>query len=211
MANGAYIAYFRVSTDKQGKSGLGLEAQKKAVLDYLNGGNWAVTAEYTEVESGKKNNRPQLAAALAQCKREKATLVIAKLDRLGRSVAFVSGLLETGVEFVAADMPNADRFMLHIRAAVAEEERRMISERTRAALAAAKARGVVLGRAEENDAAATAFAKTIRPDVERLQAAGHTTQRALADALNAENVPPARGGAWHKTSVKRLLERLQAA
>ena len=208
MANGRFIAYYRVSTERQGESGLGLEAQRKAVLDYLNGGNWELSAEYTEVESGKRNDRPELAAALAQCKRDGATLVIAKLDRLARSVAFIAGLMETGVTFVAADMPGADRFMLHIYAAMGEEERRRISERTKAALQTAKARGVKLGRADENGAEADAFAETIRPHVERLQAAGHTTRRALADALNAECVPTARGGQWHKKSVDRLLERL---
>jgi DNA invertase Pin-like site-specific DNA recombinase len=142
---GNFVAYYRVSTDKQGASGLGLEAQQAAVQSYLNGGRWRLVAEFTEVESGKRNNRPRLAEALAVCRRRKATLVIAKLDRLARNVHFISGLLETGVNFVATDCPNDDRFMLHIRAAIAEDEARKISNRTKAALAAAKARGVELG------------------------------------------------------------------
>ena len=112
-----FVAYYRVSTDKQGKSGLGLDAQRKAVVDYLNGGTWELAAEFTEIESGKKSDRPELAMALAAAKRSKATLVIAKLDRLARNVHFISGLMETKVKFVAVDMPEATPFMLHINAA----------------------------------------------------------------------------------------------
>ena len=112
-----FVAYYRVSTDKQGKSGLGLDAQRKAVVDYLNGGTWKLAAEFTEIESGKKSDRPELARALAAAKRSKATLVIAKLDRLARNVHFISGLMETKVKFVAVDMPEATPFMLHINAA----------------------------------------------------------------------------------------------
>ena len=130
MTEGKYIAYYRVSTDKQGESGLGLEAQRKAVDDYLNGGNWERVETYTEIESGKKTHRPELEKALTACKKGKATLVIAKLDRLARNVHFISGLMESGVRFVACDMPNANDFMLHIYAAVAQEERRLISQRT---------------------------------------------------------------------------------
>ena len=123
---GKFVAYYRVSTDKQGKSGLGLDAQSKAVNDYLNGGDWELAAEFTEIESGKKGNRPELVKALAACKRHKATLVIARLDRLARNVHFISGLMETKVKFVACDMPEATPFMLHIYAAVAEQEARAI-------------------------------------------------------------------------------------
>ena len=141
---GKFVAYFRVSTDRQGKSGLGLDAQREAVMSYLNGGSWTLVSEFTEVESGKRSdNRPQLAAAIAACKRQKAKLVIAKLDRLSRNLAFIAALMESGVEFVAADMPHANRLTVHILAAVAEHERQMISERTRAALQAAKKRGKV--------------------------------------------------------------------
>jgi len=136
-------AYLRVSTHKQGISGLGLEAQRKAI-EHLLGGQ--LYEEFIEVESGKKSKRPQLEAAIAYCRKHKTKLVIAKLDRLARNVHFISGLMETGIDFIAADMPNADRFMLHVYAAMAEEEGRRISERTKAALAAAKERGVELGK-----------------------------------------------------------------
>src|ERR1700683_5698599 len=138
-----YIAYYRVSTARQGKSGLGLEAQKQAVQAHLNGEK--PLSEFTEVESGRRSDRPQLAAALAACRVHRAVLVIAKLDRLARNVAFVSSLMEAGVEFEACDFPQANRLTIHILAAVAEHETRMISDRTRAALSAAKSRGTVLG------------------------------------------------------------------
>ena len=131
MAEGQFIAYHRVSTDRQGESGLGLDAQRQAVTDYLNGGDWDLVDEFVEVESGKSHkNRPQLAAAMAACKREKATLVIAKLDRLARNVHFVSGLMEAGIDFVAVDNPHANKLMVHMLAAFAEHERDMISQRT---------------------------------------------------------------------------------
>ena len=139
-----FVTYLRVSTERQGQSGLGLEAQRAAVAAHVIG-RGDVIAEYLEVESGKRNERPQLALALAEAKRLGAVLLIAKLDRLARNVAFIANLLESGVEVTAADMPEANRFVLHIMAAVAEQEGRAISERTRAALAAAKARGVKLG------------------------------------------------------------------
>ena len=132
-----FVAYYRVSTDRQGVSGLGLEAQRRAVADFA-AGRGGILAEFTEVESGRKNDRPELRAALAACQRERAILVIAKLDRLARNVAFIAGLMESGVEFVAVDMPQANRLTIHILAAVAEHEREMISQRTRAALQAAK-------------------------------------------------------------------------
>ena len=143
--NGRYVAYYRVSTAKQGASGLGLEAQQEAVRTYLNGGNWQLVAELTEVESGKRNDRPKLAEALRLCRTRKATLIIAKLDRLARNVNFISNLMEAKVEFTAVDFPTANRLTVHILAAVAEHEALMISARTKAALQAAKARGVVLG------------------------------------------------------------------
>ena len=151
---GKFVAYFRVSTDRHGKSGLGLEAQRQAVMAYLNGGSWALVDEFTEVESGKRNDRPQLAAALAACKKLKAKLVIAKLDRLGRNLAFIATLMESGVEFVAVDNPHANKLTVHILAAVAQHEREMISERTKVALAAAKRRGKRLGNAAKRGTAA---------------------------------------------------------
>src|SRR3954447_15475515 len=133
MAGGKWVAYYRVSTAKQGASGLGLEAQREAVAGYLNGGNWQLAAEFTEVESGRRTDRPELAKALAACRRIGATLIIAKLDRLARNVAFVSNLMESGVEFVAVDFPTANRLTIHILAAVAEHEAAMTSTRTKAA------------------------------------------------------------------------------
>ena len=131
---GRFVAYYRVSTDKQGQSGLGLEAQREAVMDYLNGGPWQMVAEHTEVESGKRNARPELEKALAACRRHKAKLVIAKLDRLSRNLHFITSVMESGVEFIACDNPHANKLTIHILAAVAEHEREAISERTKAAL-----------------------------------------------------------------------------
>src|SRR5262245_3870200 len=149
---GKFIAYFRVSTGKQGKSGLGLEAQRKAVLDYLDGGRWSLVQEFVEIESGKDNERPRLTAALAACKKHRARLVIAKLDRLSRNLAFIVALMESGVEFVAVDNPHATKLTVHILAAVAEHERAMISESTKVALAAAKRRGMRPGNPEHAQA-----------------------------------------------------------
>ena len=145
MENGKFVSYLRVSTARQGTSGLGLEAQRAAVAGFLDGGDWTLVQEVLEVESGKRNDRPALATALKLCRKHRATLVIAKLDRLARNVAFISNLMESGVEFVAVDMPQANRFVVHILAAVAEQEAEAISKRTKAALAAAKARGTKLG------------------------------------------------------------------
>jgi DNA invertase Pin-like site-specific DNA recombinase len=212
---GKFVAYFRVSTDKQGKSGLGLEAQRKAVLDYLNAGRWSVVEEFIEVESGKHNERPQLTAALAACKRHKAKLVIAKLDRLSRNLAFIAALMESGIEFVAVDMPFANKLTIHILAAVAEHEREMISQRTKAALAAAKARGTRLGNpqlakvAKRGVAAVKAnarrFAANVRPIIDEIIAAGATSHNAIAAKLNERNVRTARGGAWTHVQVGAIL------
>lgn len=204
------MAYYRVSTAKQGTSGLGLAAQEAAVQAFIAG---EPIAAFTEVESGKRDDRPQLAAALTHAKRHKATLVIAKLDRLARDVHFISGLLKAGVEIRACDIPTANRMVLHIMAAVAEGEREMISERTKAALAAAKARGVQLGTpntqrlAQERRAAADAQARKLRADLAELWVAGITNAREIAAALNARGIPASRGGRWHPTSVQRLLAR----
>ena len=205
-----YVAYYRVSTAKQGTSGLGLAAQETAVRSFIAG---EPIAAFTEVESGKREDRPQLAVALAHAKRHKATLVIAKLDRLARDVHFISGLLKSGVEIRACDIPTANRMVLHIMAAVAEGEREMISERPKAALAAAKARGVRLGTpntqrlAQERRAAADAQARKLRADLAELWVAGITNVREIAAALNARGIPASRGGRWHPTSVQRLLAR----
>src|SRR5918997_3302817 len=145
MSETRFVSYLRVSTDRQGRSGLGLEAQRKAVDDFRNGGRWKLIAEFVEIESGKWEDRPKLAEALALCRLHRATLVIAKLDRLSRDAHFLLGLEKAGVDFIAADMPHANRLTVGIMAMVADEERRMISARTKAALAQAKARGVKLG------------------------------------------------------------------
>ena len=210
-----FIAYYRVSTQRQGQSGLGLEAQKNAVAEFLRSHSGTLIAEFTEVESGRKRNRPQLKIALAECRSKKATLIIAKLDRLARNLHFITGLMESNVDFVAVDNPNANRLTLQILAAVAEDEARRISERTKAALAAAKTRGTRLGttgraRAEENRTAAREFAEKLAPLIREIQATGATTAKAIADELNRRGVPTSKNGRWHPTSVQRLQRRLQS-
>src|SRR4051812_19571383 len=231
MAEGRFISYLRVSTAQQGRSGLGLEAQRQAVADFLNGGRWELIGEFVEVESGKRADRPQLEAAMAACRVHRATLVVAKLDRLARNVAFVSKLMESGVEFVATDMPAANRLTVHILAAVAEAEAKMISARTKAALAAAKDRrkaeglpglgGARAGAAERGQqvaalgraalqAKAAARAADLQPTLQKLAAAGITSQAGIARALTAEGIPTVRGGRWTNVQVRDLLHRLGA-
>jgi DNA invertase Pin-like site-specific DNA recombinase len=216
-----YVTYLRVSTDRQGKSGLGLEAQRKAVVDHV-AGKGEIAAEYVEIESGKKNDRPQLARALTEAKRIGAVLLIAKLDRLARNVAFIANLLEAGVEIAAADMPEANRFLLHVMAAVAEHEAQAISDRTRAALAAAKARGVALGwsmpgRAEEqrhaarkgaqsNAMKADQHAANVLPVIRQIAARG-ASLRQIADELNTRGMKTARGGLWYAATVRNVMAR----
>lgn len=209
------IAYYRVSTDRQGKSGLGLEAQADAVSRFAAQEDFQVTAEFTEIESGKKNKHPQLLAALAQCKKQRATLVIAKLDRLGRNVAFISNLMESRVDFKAVDNPHANKLMVHLLAAFAEHEREQISTRTKDALGAAKRRGVQLGMHGKETLskinAAADFAAGLKPIIEELKAEGFTTIRAVCAELNARQIPTFRndGQQWHLQSVHRLLHRMK--
>ncbi|MDA1023942.1 MAG: recombinase family protein [Proteobacteria bacterium] len=213
----SFVAYYRVSTDKQGQSGLGLEAQRAAVLDFVNGGAANLIAEYTETESGKRNDRPQLAEALQVCKKHKAKLVIAKLDRLARNVAFISNLMESGVDFVAVDMPDANRLTVHILAAVAEHEREMISQRTKAALQAAKARGVKLGcpnpikgskvGVAAQKAQADQFATNVVPIIQEIEASGVTSHLGISKVLNARGIPTARGGDWYAATVRNIRSR----
>lgn len=207
-----YVAYYRVSTDRQGVSGLGLEAQKESIAQFLKNQDAVIIEEYVEIESGKKNNRPYLQEALKRCKKEKATLIIAKLDRLARNVAFISNLMESKVDFLAVDNPHANKLMIHLLAAFAEHEREMISKRTKDALAAAKRRGVVLGKngakaGRKNSEAAQSFAETMRDIVSALKTQGIQTQTAIVQELNRMNIPSTCGGKWHQTSVRRLLGR----
>ncbi|MBY8823855.1 recombinase family protein [Sphingomonas colocasiae] len=220
------VTYLRVSTAKQGMTGLGMEAQRSAVEGFAASGGHRVVAEFVEVESGKKTDRPQLEAALAACRLHRATLVIAKLDRLARNVAFIANLMDGGVEFVACDMPYANRLTLHLMAAMAEHEREMISQRTKAALAAAKARGVKLGnpngaahlrdlcrvgaansgRARRREAVERALA--VAPLLDQLAAEGVVGARAVAAALNRRGVPSPSGGLWYPEQVRRAVAML---
>jgi DNA invertase Pin-like site-specific DNA recombinase len=209
----AFIAYYRVSTDRQGASGLGLAAQRQAVARHIVPA--VLLTEYTEIESGKKHtNRPQLLAALQECRRRKATLVIAKLDRLGRNVAFISALMESGADFVCCDNPHATRLMLHMLAAFAEHEREQISQRTKAALAAAKARGVKLGNPRPLPALGLARAAHVarRPAPEvlnimrSLEGQG-MSYRAIARELNRLNIKTGRGCQWYDVTVKAALQQ----
>jgi DNA invertase Pin-like site-specific DNA recombinase len=221
MAYGKFVSYLRVSTVRQGISGLGLEAQREAVASYLNGGRWSLVQEVVEVESGKRNDRPAIAEALRLCRLHRATLIIAKLDHLARNVHFISSLMESGVEFVAVDFPQANRLTVHILAAVAEHE----ASRTKAAVGAAKARGVRLGgqrgsvermeaMARKGNAASAmvrraASAKRnedLLPVIEDMRAAGVSTPQQIADGLNERGITAARGGAWSAVQVRRILK-----
>lgn len=217
-----FVSYFRVSTKRQGESGLGLEAQREAVSRFV--GEGQIVASFEEVESGGRADRPALRDALRACKLHSATLVIAKLDRLARNVHFISGLMESGVDFVAVDNPHATRLTINIMAAVAEEERRLISERTRAALSAARARGVQLGnprgaetlashgeRARERSLVvrqdgARSHATLVHREIAALRAKGATSLREIASGLNALGVDtPRAGGSWSAGQVRRVL------
>jgi DNA invertase Pin-like site-specific DNA recombinase len=207
---GSFVAYYRVSTDRQGRSGLGLEAQQAAVRGYL--GGTAPIAEFTEIESGRKNDRPELERAMALCRKRKARLVIAKLDRLSRNLAFIASLMNSSVEFVATDNPHATRLTLHILAAVAEHERQMTADRTKAALQAAKARGVRLGRngaerlAPQYRDEAIERARQLAPVLRQFKEDG-LSARQMAVRLTERHIPTVAGGRWHPQTVLRLLER----
>ena len=213
---GRFVAYYRVSTERQGRSGLGLEAQQSAVASFVNG-DAELIASFTEVESGKRSDRPELEKALDACRRQKARLVIAKMDRLSRNLAFIATLMESGVEFVAVDNPHANKLTVHILAAVAEHERAMISERTKAALAAAKRRGKTLGNPRLAEAAqigtsavkakAKRFAANVLPVIREIRAGGAESNAAIAAKLNERRVPTARGGRWTHVQVGAVLGR----
>jgi DNA invertase Pin-like site-specific DNA recombinase len=222
MISARFVSYLRVSTAKQGASGLGLEAQREAITAFLKGGCWQLIGEHVEVESGKRSERPALAAALHQCKLTGAVLVIARLDRLSRNVAFLANLMDSGVEIVAVDNPTATRFTLHILAAVAEHEAAMISARTKAALAAARARGVRLGGRREGVRpdylkgteavikAAKEFAQQVGPMVLAMRQEG-LSLRQIGAALTDGGVRTARGGAWSADAVRQVLMRTEVA
>lgn len=225
MAQGKFVSYVRVSTKRQGDSGLGLEAQRHAVVTYLNGGAWEVCGEYVEIESGKSDaNRPQLQAAIKACRVYGAKLLIAKFDRLSRDAHFLLGLEKAGIEFVACDNPHANRLTIGIMALVADEERRAISVRTKAALAAAKARGVKLGGDRGVTLSVAAKAKGVAVQqakaneraadlsgiVASIRSQGAVSLREIAAELNARGIPTARGGSWSAVQVSRVLARQEA-
>jgi DNA invertase Pin-like site-specific DNA recombinase len=219
---GKFVAYFRVSTDRQGKSGLGLDAQRERITTFLNGGNWSLIGEFTEIESGRINERPALEQAVKLCKREKATLVVATLDRLTRDLAFGATLLnDTKVRFVCADFPEASREMLQMRMVFAEWEARKIGERTKAALHELKKKGVKLGsptpeigsaagikRIQQN---ADAYAEKVGPVVrDIIRKTGAKTLRDIAEELSLRGVETPRGNTeWYASSVSNLLKRIK--
>ncbi|MES2391036.1 MAG: recombinase family protein [Acidobacteriota bacterium] len=227
MGYSKFVSYLRVSTVKQGVSGLGLEAQRAAVQAHLKGSEWKIVSEFVEQESGKDNSRPQLAKAMRLCRLHGATLLVAKLDRLSRNVAFLTGLMESKVKFCAADMPEADETHLHMMAVFAQHEARMISNRTKVALKAKKARGAVLGgrrvtakrwagiAAEgrkasivSRTAASNVWAKDVRGIIEDIRGEGAASLRDVAAALNERSIPTARGGEWSAVQVKRIMDRV---
>ncbi len=212
-----FVAYYRVSTARQGQSGLGLKAQQEAVSRFVLQAGVPLIDEFVEVETGKGKNalekRPKLKMALQACRTNDACLLIAKLDRLGRNVYFIAGLMEANIDFLAVDCPTKDKFRLHLEACFAEEEARRISIRTKEALAACRARGQKLGKngkalARKNKADANRLAKKLSPAVRAIRAEGHTTVRAIASEMNRRGIPSARGGLWSSRTVHRLLMRV---
>ncbi len=216
------IAYIRVSTAQQGKSGLGIEAQRAALVRFAEVEGYKIVGEFVEVETGKGadaiDRRPQLSLALANARKAKCPVAVAKLDRLSRDVHFISGLMAHRVPFIVAELgADADPFMLHLYAALAEKERALISQRTTAALTAAKIRGARLGNPhieaarakaiETTKASAEKNAANVLPIIQQVQASGARTLREVADALNARGIATPRGGKWYATSVKNMLER----
>jgi len=228
---GKFVSYIRVSTQKQGRSGLGLEAQREAITNYLNGGKWSLVGEFVEVESGKRSDRPQLAKALNLCQLTGAKLLVPKLDRLSRNVAFISALMESGVKFVACDLPEANELTVHILASMAQYEVKAISERTRNALRAAKKRGttkdgrvLVLGGrrvsaerwariaskgrkqgTQTRSDAASKRASAVLPIIEDIRQSGADSLRQIAAVLNERGITTARGGEWSAVQVQRVM------
>jgi DNA invertase Pin-like site-specific DNA recombinase len=215
--NRKYVAYYRVSTSKQGINGLGMDAQKNAVLRFLQDGPGTLVAEFSEVESGRNTSRRELHKAVALCRKVKATLLIAKLDRLARNAAFLLNLRDSGVDFLAVDMPYADKFTVGVMALLAEKERDLISERTKAGLAAAKRRGTRLGNpnsapslkaaVKQSSARAAAFREKTRPVVYQIRKAGVTSLRQIAMCLNARGLKTVNGREFKAQTVKDILTR----
>jgi DNA invertase Pin-like site-specific DNA recombinase len=212
-----FVAYYRVSTEKQGRSGLGLEAQEYAVKTYVASVNGELAMEYKEIESGKKSKRKELLEAIAFCKKNKCKLIIAKLDRLSRDIEFIAKLQKSNLDFICADMPSANRLTINLMSVMAQHEREMISKRTREGLAAAKARGVKLGNKGNlkkgrkiQMAAADEFANTIWEIVEPMISSG-MSQQEIADRLNRNGVKTARDGRWSRNQLYRIIQRVEAA
>lgn len=217
------VAYYRVSTERQRRSGLGIEAQKAAIARFAEAEGFDIRAEFVEAETGKGadalERRPQLAAALTTSKAAKCPVIVAKLDRLSRDVAFIAGLMAQRVPFIVAELgADADPFMLHLYAALAEKERRLIGDRTRQALAARKSQGTKLGNPKNASQAAAlgrdaqraeadAFAENVMPVIDALRRAGIRGMVSIADALNSRGVRTMRGGRWHPSTVQNLLRR----
>lgn len=210
------VAYYRVSTVKQGRSGLGLEAQQSAIHSYCTTNGYSVVQEIQEIKSTRKI-RPRLEEALTKCRKINATLIVARLDRLGRDVEQIARIVNSKVDILVTDNPHANRFTIHILAAVAEEQRRTISENTKAALLAAKKRGKVLGsygkiQAKENRRRANVFAKKLKPIICGILCQGFISNRAIASELNKRKIPTFqfhRGSRWHETTVRNLFRRLK--
>lgn len=209
-----FVAYYRVSTDRQGRSGLGLEAQREAITAYTNRSGTQIKEEFTEIESGSKNSRPELEKAIVYCKKHRATLLIAKLDRLSRNLHFITGLMVAKIDFVAADNPHANKLMLHMLAAFAEHEREMIAERTQLALAAAKERGIKLGTygkilAQQNIVDANTFAFKLSPVIAEIRSQGIQSVRSICKELNNRGIRTSRNNQWFDSTTYHLLKRIE--
>ena len=220
-----YVVYYRVSTKRQGRSGLGLKGQENAVMAFLNGSKSRIVAEYTEIESGKRDDRPQFQKAVKSAQENDATLLVAKLDRLSRDLHFVTGLQKEGIDFTACDMPDANRLTINIIAVMAQQEREMISERTRTALKAAKAKGRKLGAANRKikkalrakgwknsiktrRERALRFAENLRPKIEELRISEGKPLQKIVDHFNSYAVPAPMGGGWSISQLQRVMTRL---
>lgn len=212
-----YVSYLRVSTERQGASGLGMDAQRSAISRYIALSSGMLISELIEVESGKRSDRPVLEQAISLCRRRKATLLVAKLDRLSRTVSFMSRLIETGVDFIAVDNPHANKLMIHVLSAFAEHERDLIAVRTKAALTAARDRGISLGNPRLASArrvallsvqeATDCYCANVGPVIDQIRSSGVGTFRGVAEALTARGISTRRGGLWHPTTVRNIERR----